>query len=108
MSVGALEARANAGSADELPQNVVEEVKAANAASENYGNFYGQNLNIVQAGILLVEGTLKGLGYPVSTLRLVLFAIPITTLSIVLAAIQFRLLDRWIARQTAHAKGKEL
>jgi uncharacterized membrane protein len=107
MSVGALEASAEARSAGELPQNVVEKIKAANAAGENYGNFYGQNLNIVQAGILLVAGTLKGLGYPVSLLRLVLFAIPITTLSVILGAIQFRLLDRWIARQTADAKGEE-
>src|SRR5205085_7339309 len=76
MSVGALEATTDSDSADELPSAVVEEVKAANSASENYGNFYGQNLNIVQAGILLVEGTLKGQGYAVSTLRLVLFAIP--------------------------------
>jgi uncharacterized membrane protein len=108
MSVGALEARAGAGSADDLPQNVVEEVKAANAAGENYGNFYGQNLNIVQAGILLVEGTLKGLGYPVSTLRLMLFAIPIALLSVVLGAVQFLWLDRRIARRLADAGGEEI
>lgn len=107
MSVGAAEATANVGSADELPAAVVEEIKAANAASENYGNFYGQNLNIVQAGILLVESTLRGLGYPVSTLRLVLFAIPITTLSVILGAVQFLWLDRWMARRTANLKGKE-
>ena len=107
MSVGALEAEAGARSADELPQESVEEIKAANAAGENYGNFYGQNLNIVQAGILLVEGTLKGLGYPVSTLRLVLFAIPITALSVVLGAIQFRWLDRRLAQQAADARGPQ-
>src|SRR5689334_16736 len=107
MSVGALEASAGATSADDLPPTTVEEIKAANAASENYGNFYGQNLNIVQAGILLVEGTLKGLGYPVSTLRLVLFAIPITTLSVILGALQFLWLDRRIARQSAEAGGKK-
>jgi uncharacterized membrane protein len=108
MSVGALEASTNAQSADELPPPVVEEVKAANAASENYGNFYGQNLNIVQAGILLVAGTLEGLGHKVSLLRLVLFAIPVTTISVVLGAIQFLLLDRWIARRAARARGHEL
>ncbi|MFL6214397.1 MAG: 5-oxoproline transporter, DUF969 family subunit [Blastocatellia bacterium] len=105
MSVGALEARAGAASAAELPPDVVERIKAANAAAENYGNFYGQNLNIVQAGILLVAGTLKGLGYSVSLLRLVLFAIPITALSVVLGMIQFHLLDRWIARRIKRAGG---
>ncbi|HJQ24627.1 MAG TPA: DUF969 family protein [Blastocatellia bacterium] len=104
MSVGALEATSHADSADELPPAVVEEVKAANSAGENYGNFYGQNLNIVQAGILLVEGTLRGQGYAVSTLRLVLFAIPIATLTVLLGALQFLWLDRWIARQTAKSK----
>jgi uncharacterized membrane protein len=108
MSVGALEARAEAVSLDDLPQEVVEEIKAANSASENYGNFYGQNLNIVQAGILLVEGTLKGLGYPVSTLRLMLFAIPITLLSVVLGALQFLWLDRYIARRVADAEGRKI
>jgi uncharacterized membrane protein len=106
MSVGALEASTNARSAEALPQEVVEEIKAANAASENYGNFYGQNLNMVQAGILLIAGTLNGLGYPVSTLRLVIFAIPITTLSIVLGAIQFLWLDSRVARRTIDAKGR--
>jgi len=106
MSVGALEARAGAASAADLPSDVVEKIKAANAAAENYGNFYGQNLNIVQAGILLVAGTLKGLGYSVSLLRLVLFAIPITTLSVVLGIVQFHLLDRWIAHRIQRAGGK--
>ena len=107
MSVGALEASTDAQSAAELPPAVVEKIKAANAASENYGNFYGQNLNVVQAGILLVAGTLEGLGHKVSLLRLALFAIPITAISVVLGAIQFLLLDRWIARRTARARGQE-
>lgn len=106
MSVGALEASTGARRVDELQPDAVEAIKAANAASENYGNFYGQNLNPVQAGILLVASTLNGLGYSVSTLRLVLFAIPITTLSVILGIIQFRWLDRRIARQTADTKGE--
>ena len=53
-----------------------------------------------------VAGTLKGLGYSVSLLRLVLFALPMTTLSVVLAAVQFRLLDRWINRHTRRDGGE--
>lgn len=107
MSVGAVEATSGVCSTDELPQDAVEEIKAANAAAENYGNFYGQNLNMVQAGILLVESTLRGLGYPVSTLRLVLFAIPLTIISLILGTIQFLWLDRRIARWTATTQGKQ-
>src|SRR5262249_28990317 len=55
----------------------LEAVKASNAASENYGNFYGQNLSTVQAGILIVSGIMQGLGYPVSVWRLVMFTTPI-------------------------------
>ena len=101
MSIGAAEAVTSAKSADDVPTETTETIKAANAASENYGNFYGQNLNPVQAGILLVASTLNGLGLAVTTFELVLFAIPITTFSIILGAIQFKLLDRRIQRNEA-------
>ena len=87
MSIGA-------SAAAPLPEDQVEEIKAASSASENYGNFYGQNLSPVQPGILLVFGVLSGLGYPVSVWRLVLFAIPIATISVILGVIQFLWLDR--------------
>jgi uncharacterized membrane protein len=101
MSVGAAEATFGAPSAEELREDIVEEIKAANAASENYGNFYGQNLSVVQPGILLVFGVMTGLGYAVSVWSLVMFAIPITTISVVLGVIQFWLLDRRYRRKAA-------
>ncbi len=93
MSLGAAEATAQAKTVEVLPLPVVEEIKAANAASENYGNFYGQNLSPVLPGVLLVYGVMKGLGYPVSVWSLVLYAIPIATLSVLIAAVQFWWLD---------------
>jgi uncharacterized membrane protein len=93
MSLGAAEAIARANSVESLPSAEVEKIKAANAASENYGNFYGQNLSPVLPGILLVYGVMKGLGYSVSVWRVVLYAIPIASLSVMLAAVQFWLLD---------------
>ena len=101
MSVGAAEVTFRAESADEIPEEIVEEIKASNAASENYGNFYGQNLSPVQAGILLVFSVMTGLGYTVSVVSLVMFAIPITSISVVLGAIQFWLLDRKYRRKAA-------
>jgi len=89
MSVGAA---ASAGSPP--PDDRVEKIKAASSASENYGNFYGQNLSPVQPGVLLVFGVLSGLGYHISVWRLVLFAIPVATISVILGAIQFLWLDR--------------
>jgi uncharacterized membrane protein len=94
MTLGATEATARAKTVDALPVKTIERIKAANAASENYGNFYGQNLSPVLPGILLVYGVMKGLGYAVSVWSLVLYAIPIASLSVVIAAVQFWLLDR--------------
>lgn len=94
MSLGAAEAEAGVSDVDSLPVREVERIKAADAASENYGNFYGQNLSPVQAGVLLVYTTMKGLGYEVSLWRLVLFTAPIVLYSVVLGALQFHLLDR--------------
>ena len=67
---------------------------SAHSASENYGNFYGQNLSPVQPGILLVFGVMAGLGVGVSVWSLVLYAIPIATISMILGAVQFWFLDR--------------
>jgi len=88
MSAGAAETKG------EVDAEKLEQIKAANSASENYGNFYGQNLSVVQPGILLVYGVMKGLGYEVSLWRLILFTTPIVLLSIVLGAVQFLHLDR--------------
>lgn len=101
MSVGAAEGVFHTRNVEEIPGDTIEEIKAANAASENYGNFYGQNLSTVQAGVLLVFTTMTGLGYDVSVLSLVIFAIPIATASVVLGAIQFLLLDRSLKGKAA-------
>lgn len=113
MSLGAAQARYSTGSGSDrvtaseavdettrslslpvLNQPALERIKAANAAAENYGNFYGQNLSPVQAGILLVYGVMQGLGYTVGLWDLVKFTVPIVLASIVLAAVQFAWLDR--------------
>jgi uncharacterized membrane protein len=98
MSIGSAEAMTNAADESQLDGELVERIKASNAASENYGNFYGQNLSPVQAGILLVFGIMNGLGYAVSVWTLVWYAIPIATTSIVLGVIQFELFDRTIRK----------
>jgi uncharacterized membrane protein len=93
MALGAAEA-----GTEVLADRDLERVKAASAAAENYGNFYGQNLSPVQPGILLVFGALKAQGYNVSVWRLVLFALPIAILSVILGAMQFYLFGRRFRR----------
>jgi uncharacterized membrane protein len=91
MSLGA---GAPEGDVKDVPEATAEDIKAASAAAENYGNFYGQNLSPVQPGILLVYGVMKGLGYTLGVWRLVLFAIPIAVLTVLIGAAQFWLMDR--------------
>ena len=97
MSVGAAAARCGVEPGD-LPPKSVETIKAADAASENYGTFYGQNLSPVSAGVLLVVGVMRGLGYGVSVWRLVMFTVPVVVLSVLFGTIQFLLLDRRLRR----------
>lgn len=78
-----------------------EHIKAASAAAENYGNFYGQNLSPAQAGILLVYGVMQGLGLTLSVWHLVFYAIPIASCSMLLGIIQFTLFDFWLKRRRA-------
>lgn len=78
----------------------VDKLKAASAAAENYGNFYGQNLNPAQAGILLVFGVMQGLGYTVGVWHLVLYAVPIVLCSLALAAIQFALFGKKLFKKS--------
>ena len=96
MSQGAAEANANVP----VEEQKIELIKAANSASENYGNFYGQNLSIVQPGILLVYGVMNGLGYEVSLWRLILFTTPIVIFSVLLGMAQFLFLDRKLNKPT--------
>lgn len=78
----------------ETPQEQHEQVKAAAAAAENYGNFYGQNLSPVGGGILMAFATMKGLGYTMSLWRMVGFASLPCLLSLLLASWQFSRLER--------------
>jgi uncharacterized membrane protein len=80
--------------------DVAERVKAASAAAENYGNFYGQNLSTVQAGVMLVCSVMNGLGYAINAWDLVLYTTPVLGMSVALGAVQFALFDRSLTNQS--------
>ena len=82
-------------------------VKAACGASENYGNFFGQNLFFGAAGVALVVTTLRDYGYTVDPRRVSLYTIPVAVASLLVAAVQFVLLDRWLRWRRAAAEQKE-
>ena len=87
MAIGAL--------SHEPSEKDAETIKAAAAASENYGNFYGQNLSPVQAGVLLVYSTLANLGCSVNLWGIIIGTIPIVLLSLLAGTAQFLWYDRY-------------
>ena len=81
----------------DLPET--DRVKAACGASENYGNFFGQNLFFGAAGVALVVSTLKTYGIDVRPQSVSLWAIPVAAASVLIGAVQFLLFDQWLARR---------
>lgn len=93
--------------ADRLDENnpehgdEVDRVKAAASASENYANFYGQNMFFGSAGVALVVKNLADNGVVVSALQVALYSMPIAGVALIAAAVQYLLLDRWLRRMHA-------
>lgn len=58
MVQGALRTRYNLTDKD-IDEKDIEKLKARASAMENYGNFFGQNLFVGAAGVLLMVGTFQ-------------------------------------------------
>jgi uncharacterized membrane protein len=76
-----------------------EAIKALSAASENYGNFYGQNLFSGSSGVLLIASTLTGFGYAVSELDIAKASIIMAVVAFLISAIQNYLFDKKLSRK---------
>jgi uncharacterized membrane protein len=62
------------------------------AVVENLGNFYGQNLNPAQPGLLLVLGTMTGAGVTVNLWSMAFYALVPVSFSLLLSFLRYR---RW-------------
>ncbi|MGL5087495.1 MAG: DUF969 domain-containing protein [Clostridium sp.] len=82
----------------ENKNEVEENIKAAAAAVDNYGNFFGQNVFMANSGVLLIAGTLEELGYAVNTMDIAIASIPIAIIAFILGTMQNRILDRSIEK----------
>ncbi len=89
MAQGAAESRGGA-----LTKDSNDKLKGVACAVENYGNFFGQNVFVASAGVLLVVGTLQELGIVVTPYDVSKSAIPVAFISVFLSAIQNYLVDR--------------
>lgn len=71
-----------------------EQIKALSAASENYGNFFGQNLFAGSSGVLLIASTLSEQGFNVSALDIAKASIIMAVIAFLVVAIQNYLFDK--------------
>lgn len=79
-----------------LPENEAyfEELKGMSSAMENVTWFFGQNLFIGGAGALLVQSTLKGLGYDVNLIELMTVEIPVAIAALIVASLYVYFKDK--------------
>ena len=68
-------------------------------AMENYGNFFGQNLFVGAAGVLLMVGTFNSLDIKVNAASLALTSVPIAIITILIVVVKNILLDRYLERK---------
>lgn len=77
-----------------IEEKDVEKIKALSAASENYGNFFGQNLFAGSSGVLLISSTLTELGYNVTALSIAKASIIMAVVAFLISLLQNYLYDK--------------
>lgn len=91
---------------DDIDEDHLEQVKGMASGMENVAWFFCSVLFIGGAGGLLVQGTLKGLGYNVSLVDLAKVEIPVAIFALVFTLCYYFVRDRRLGRK-AVAKRKE-
>ena len=87
-------AQAAASIKQPLTAKQVDLIKGRAAATDNFGNFFSQNLFIASSGVLLMSSTMKSLGYSATPGNIVLYSIPMAVITFVITAIYNRRFDK--------------
>ena len=95
------EAAAETQTGGALPEPVRERVKAMAAATDNVGLFFGEDIFIAIASILLIRGFLEQNGILVEPLELSLWAIPTAVLAFLIHGGRLLMFDRRVKREAA-------
>lgn len=98
MVQGALKTRYNLKD-EEIDAKDVEKLKAQASAMENYGNFFGQNLFVGAAGVLLMVGTFQSLDIDVDAVSLVVASLPIAIIVFVIVWIKNIRFDKYLDKK---------
>ncbi|BBE32646.1 DUF969 domain-containing protein [Sphingosinicella microcystinivorans] len=77
-----------------------EEVKAMAAATDNVGLFFGEDIFIAIASILLIKGTFETYGIILAPLELSVWAIPTAIAALLIHGARLMLLDRRLGERT--------
>jgi uncharacterized membrane protein len=82
-----------------LDDPTAERVKAMSAATDNVGVFFGEDIFLAVASILLIQGSLKGFGIELTPFQLSVWAIPTAICAFLIHGARLLLLDRKLGRR---------
>jgi uncharacterized membrane protein len=82
----------------ELDDSSAEHVKAMAAATDNVGLFFGEDIFLAVASILLIQGSLEGFGIHLLPFELSVWAIPSAVCAFLIHGTRLLLLDRKLGR----------
>ena len=89
----------------ELDADTVERVKAMSAATDNVGVFFGEDIFLAIASILLIQASLKSFGIELTPFQLSVWAIPTAICAFLIHGARLLLLDRSLARHPRESGG---
>jgi uncharacterized membrane protein len=79
-----------------LDEHTSERVKAMSAATDNIGLFFGEDIFLAIASILLIQGSLASFGIQLTPFQLSVWAIPSAICAFVIHGTRLMLFDRWL------------
>ena len=85
----------------DLSEDEREKVKAMSAATDNVGLFFGEDIFMAIASILLIQGVFETYGYPLTPLQLSVWAIPTAICAFIIHGYRINALDRRLAQLRA-------
>lgn len=85
----------------DLSEDEREKVKAMSAATDNVGLFFGEDIFMAIASILLIQGVFETYGYPLTPLQLSVWAIPTAICAFIIHGYRINALDRRLAQVRA-------
>lgn len=91
-----------------LDEDTAERVKAISAATDNVGVFFGEDIFLAVASILLIQGSLASFGIQLTPFQLSVWAIPTAICAFLIHGTRLLLLDKRLVRHACESGGSAL